>query len=378
MNSKASVLGKVLLRLFCLTTKYVTRRPSCFPHLEILSIINQYIIMPDDAYQAALRGGLSAAMPKKETAPKSSKAPKEVTESDGVKAAKAILKKLDDSGGDKDQAPVPDAVNDAMKKGLAAAAGLDKVTKEDRAKAKAEKDKVVAQQAKTWLDGKTEEERKELIQKAMAGGLASVAATPKTKPKKKEKDDDEEPLPSSVELWLVKMKADTKDDEDLSAAVKAALAGGATAAAAADGSPTNRSGSFFKKKVKTVAAAPVDPIPPAVRQWIEANRNAPKWEELAGDTMTAAMYGGGIASMTAKKKVPAPKGKQSEEELVPKSIQRWLEQNAGGDDHGTEYMSLRSSQYVPTEVKAFLDEAAKDHGTEEAAAALNRMVVNEE
>lgn len=320
-----------------------------------------------DAYQAALRGGLSAAMPQDAAKPKKEAAPKELAESDGVKAAKALLEKLDDGADNGSDEAVPDSVNDALKKGLAAAAGLDKVTKEDKKKMKEEKEKVVAEQAKSWLEGKTEEEKQDLIKKAMAGGLASVAAKPK--PEKEEKmEEDEEPLPSSVELWLEKMKADTEDGEDLSDAVKAALAGGATAAAGAGAAKT----SFFKKK-ESSKAAPVDPIPPAVRQWVEANRNKPKWEDAAGETLTAAMYGGGIASMTKKKKAsPKPK-KVSEEELVPKSIQRWLEKNKDGYE-ATEYISLSSSQQVPSAVQEFLEEAKKDQTTEEVTAALNEMM----
>mmetsp|Transcript_26188 Transcript_26188/g.57473 ORF Transcript_26188/g.57473 Transcript_26188/m.57473 type:complete len:208 (-) Transcript_26188:674-1297(-) len=207
--------------------------------------------MTDDAYQAALRGGLSAAMPKKDT------------------------------------------------------------TSTSKSKIKAEKEKIVAQHAKEWLEGKSDEEKQELIQKAMAGGLASVA--PKPKPKKVEKDGDE------------------------------------------------------------------DPIPPAVRQWIEANKNKPKWENAAGETMTAAMYGGGIGSMIAKDKAQPARKKTSskEEEKVPKSVQRWLESHPSKRD-AIEYMSLSSWQYVPSDVKEFLDEEAKEHGAEEAAAALNKMVVNDE
>ena len=84
-------------------------------------------------YEAALRGGLSAAMPKDTAASKEKKQPKAFEESAGVKAAKALLEKMDDSGSDDDK--------DAP-----------------------EQEKAVANQAKSWLEGKTQEEKDAMIQ----------------------------------------------------------------------------------------------------------------------------------------------------------------------------------------------------------------------
>lgn len=64
-------------------------------------------------------------------------------------------------------------------------------------------------------------------------------------------------------------------------------------------------------------------LPPGVKTWIEANQSATKWEEEAGETMTNAMYGGGIASMMAAKKKAESKAKKNdvaEEDIIPKSI----------------------------------------------------------
>jgi hypothetical protein len=336
--------------------------------------------MSDDAYQAALRGGLSAAMPKdttKTTAAKQSKPP--IEESAGVKAAKALLEKLDNGSDDDKDVLDSAAVNDALKKGLAAAAGLDKVSKENKEKMKAQQEKSVADQAKSWLEGKTQEEKDALIRRAVSGGLANAASKP-TAPKKKkveeEEEDDAEPLPSNVEAWLKKMKEDAEaDDADLSAAVKAALAGGASAAAI---SSTSTGGKSKTEKEKVYS------IPPGVKSWIEASQSqsATKWEEEAGETVTNAMYGGGIASMmAAKKKAEAQQKKKvvvvAEEDIIPKSIQKWLDKNdvvvLTPEDGGDEPMK-ETSLHIPPEVAKFLAEAKKEHSAEEATAAFSELL----
>ena len=336
--------------------------------------------MSDDAYQAALRGGLSAAMPKdttKTTTTKQQSKPP-IEESAGVKAAKALLEKMDNDNGSDGDKGMPDsaAVNDALKKGLAAAAGLDKVSKEEKEKMKAQQEKSVADQAKSWLEGKTQEEKDALIQRAISGGLANAACKPKTPKKKKleeEEEDDAEPLPSSVEAWLEKMKKDAEaDDADLSASVKAALAGGASAAAIGSASTGGKSKSE-KEKVYT--------LPPGVKTWIEANQSATKWEEEAGETMTNAMYGGGIASMMAAKKKAESKAKKkdvAEEDIIPKSIQKWLDKNdvavpTQPEDGGDEPMK-ETSLHIPPEVAKFLEEAKKEHSAEEVTAAFSELL----
>ena len=293
-----------------------------------------------------------------------------IEESAGVKAAKALLEKMDNDNGNDGDKGMPDsaAVNDALKKGLAAAAGLDKVSKEEKEKMKAQQEKSVADQAKSWLEGKTQEEKDALIQRAISGGLANAASKPKTPKKKKleeEEEDDAEPLPSSVEAWLEKMKKDAEaDDADLSASVKAALAGGASAAAIGSASTGGKS-KTEKEKVYT--------LPPGVKTWIEANQSATKWEEEAGETMTNAMYGGGIASMMAAKKKAESKAKKkdmAEGDIIPKSIQKWLDKN---DDGGDEPMK-ETSLHIPPEVAKFLEEAKKEHSAEEVTAAFSELL----
>ena len=318
-------------------------------------------------YEAALRGGLSAAMPKDTAAPKEKKQPKAFEESAGVKAAKALLEKMDDSGSDDDKdAPDSAAVTDALKKGLATAAGIKK---EDKEKIKAEQEKAVANQAKSWLEGKTQEEKDAMIQKALSGGLSRAVSKPKAA-KTKEDEDDAEPLPTNVEAWLEKMKKDSAaDDADLSAAVKAALAGGASAAAI---------GSTGGKSPET-SAEKVYSIPPGVASWIEAHQPASKWEEEAGETMTNAMYGGGIASMMAAKKKAETKPKKkivAEEDIIPKSIQKWLDKQNDGEvasEEGNEPLR-ESSLHVPPEVAKFLEEAKKEHSAEEVTAAFSELL----
>ena len=336
--------------------------------------------MSDDAYQAALRGGLSAAMPKNTATSATSattQAPKTpVEESAGVKAAKALLEKMDNGSDDDKDMLDSTAVNDALKKGLAAAAGLDKVSKEDREKVKAQQEKNIADQAKSWLEGKTQEEKDALIRRAVSGGLVNAASKPKAPKKKKaeeEEEDDAEPLPSSVETWLEKMKKDAEaDDADLSASVKAALAGGASAAAT--GSAGGKSKASEKEKVYS--------IPPGVKSWIDANQqSATKWEEEAGETMTNAMYGGGIASMMAAKKKAEAKAKKkvvAEEDIIPKSIQKWFDKNdvavsTQPEDGGDEPMK-ETSLHIPPEVAKFLEEAKKEHSTEEVTAAFSELL----
>ena len=338
--------------------------------------------MSDDAYQAALRGGLSAAMPKDATKTTTTTAAKQtkppiVEESAGVKAAKALLEKMDNgSDDDKDMADSA-AVNDALKKGLAAAAGLDKVSKQDKEKMKVEQEKSVADQAKSWLEGKTQEEKDALIQRAVSGGLANAAPKPKAPKKKKaeeEEEDDAEPLPSSVEAWLEKMKKDAEaDDTDLSAAVKAALAGGASAAAIGSNSTGGKSKAPEKEKEYS--------IPPGVKTWIEANQSVTKWEEEAGETMTNAMYGGGIASMMAAKKKAESKPKKkvvAEEDIIPKSIQKWLDKNDVAvptpEDDGEDEPLKETSMHIPPEVAKFLEEAKKEHSAEEVTAAFSELL----
>jgi len=286
-----------------------------------------------DAYQAALRGGLSAAVPKE--AQRKPPPPAEV-ESAGVKAA-SLLEKMDDSGSDDDK--------DAP-----------------------EQEKAVANQAKSWLEGKTQEEKDAMIQKALSGGLSRAVSKPKAA-KKEEDEDDAEPLPTSVEAWLEKMKVDSAaDDADLSAAVKAALAGGASAAAI--GSTEGKSKTSAEKAYS---------IPPGVATWIEAHQPASKWEEEAGETMTNAMYGGGIASMMAAKKKAEAKPKKkivAEEDIIPKSIQKWLDKQNDGEvpsEEGGEPLR-ESSLHVPPEVAKFLEEAKKEHSAEEVTAAFSELL----
>ena len=289
-----------------------------------------------DAYQAALRGGLSAAVPKE--AQRKPPPPAEV-ESAGVKA---LLEKMDDSGSDDDK--------DAP-----------------------EQEKAVANQAKSWLEGKTQEEKDAMIQKALSGGLSRAVSKPKAA-KKEEDEDDAEPLPTSVEAWLEKMKVDSAaDDADLSAAVKAALAGGASAAAI--GSTEGKS----KTSAEKASAEKVYSIPPGVATWIEAHQPASKWEEEAGETMTNAMYGGGIASMMAAKKKAEAKPKKkimAEEDIIPKSIQKWLDKQNDGEvpsKEGDEPLR-ESSLHIPPEVAKFLEEAKKEQSAEEVTAAFSELL----
>ena len=356
-----------------------------------------------DAYQAALRGGLSAAVPKE--AQRKPPPPTE-GESAGVKAGKVLLAKMDDwsdgsdAGGEEKKSAGYEA---ALRGGLSAAMPKDTAASKEKKQPKAfeesagvkadsgsnddkdapEQEKAVANQAKSWLEGKTQEEKDAMIQKALSGGLSRAVSKPKAA-KKEEDEDDAEPLPTSVEAWLEKMKVDSAaDDADLSAAVKAALAGGASAAAI--GSTEGKSktsaekASAEKASAEKASAEKVYSIPPGVATWIEAHQPASKWEEEAGETMTNAMYGGGIASMMAAKKKAEAKPKKkimAEEDIIPKSIQKWLDKQNDGEvpsKEGDEPLR-ESSLHIPPEVAKFLEEAKKEQSAEEVTAAFSELL----